>query len=59
MLAQRIRSWPATETALGDCPLFGRIAMRLTLSSSHRPKSHYPDNATHWPNADVILGQRL
>ena len=29
MLAQRIRRWPAIETALGDCPLFGRAAALL------------------------------
>ena len=34
-------------------------AMRVTLCSSRRQKSHYPGNMIHWPNADVMLGHRL
>ena len=33
--------------------------MRVTLSTSRRQKSHYPDNTLPWPNTDVMLGHRL
>ena len=59
MSAQRLRRWPDIGTAFGDCPVFARTAMRVTLYSSRLQKSHYPDNTMHRPNADVMLGHRL
>ena len=50
LLVQRIPRWPAIETALGDCPVFGglRITMRVTLCPSpRRQKSNYPDNSIY------------
>ena len=40
--------------------LFAWTAMRMTLFSFRRQKSHYPDNTMYWPSADVTsitLGQ--
>ena len=59
MLAQRLRRWPDIETEFSDCPVFAWTAMRVTLYSSLRLKNHYPDKTMHWPNADVMLGNRL
>ena len=59
MLVQRLRRWPYIETAMGDCPVFAWTAMWATLSSSRRQKSHNPENTIHWPDTDIMLGQRL
>ena len=59
MLAQRLRHWPDIETAVSDCPVLAWTAMRVTLFSSRRQKSHYSDNTIHRPSADVMLGHRM
>ena len=51
-----IRRWLNIETELGDCPVFALTAIRVTLDA---PKGHYPDNTLHWPNCEIMLGQRL
>ena len=37
LLAHRLRRWPNTETALGECPLFGGqvLAMRIFLLQAY------------------------
>ena len=59
MLPQHLPCCPGIETALDDCPMFAWNAMWVTLFSSRRQKSHYPDNTIHWPEADIMLGHRL
>ena len=54
-----LRRWPNIDTELGDCPVFDWTAMRVTFCSLRRQKSYYPDNRIHWPNTDVMLGDRL
>ena len=56
-LAQRIRRWSNMEKIFGDCLVFGETGhcMWVTLPSSCRQKSHYPDNTIYWPNVDVML----
>ena len=37
MLAQRVRRWPAIETALSDCPVFGGTAALLYAGDDFSP----------------------
>ena len=43
------------ELSPGGSAVYFAAALRVTLSSPHRQKGHYPNNLIHWPNADVML----